>query len=416
MKKLHYILLSILAISMVACVDNDDENGETPTVNNYLIIASGQTLFYDADGAEISAPSVGDSLYGQDASYLIGEEMSYQNNDDGTITDLNSGLMWEGIPTSESFTWQEASDYCDSLVLGEYDDWRLPNLKELFSISDFGKGWPYLDTTYFKLATGIVDKSEQFWSSNLYVGSTVEGQENAAFGVNHVTGHIKAYPSGVGMNDGLPADTSGTGTPPPPGGDGSTPPPGGDTDIGSPLAKHVRAVRGDEYGINEFVENSDSTISDNSTGLMWSQNDDGNGMDWQNALVYAENANLAGYTDWRLPNVKELQSIVDYSYAPGASDAANEGPAINPIFTCTPIVNEAGSSDYGYYWTGTSADFRSGEPYYYAWYVAFGRAVNGEGLDYHGAGAVRFDTKYEGGPLGEGGERYDNFVFLVRNI
>jgi len=43
-------------------------------------------------------------------------------------------------------------------------------------------------------------------------------------------------------------------------------------------------------------------------------------------------------------------------------------------------------------------------------------AVNGEGLDYHGAGAVRFDTKYEGGPAGEGGERYHNYVRLVRTI
>ena len=49
------------------------------------------------------------------------------------------------------------------------------------------------------------------------------------------------------------------------------------------------------------------------------------------------------------------------------------------------------------------------------WYVAFGRAVNPSGLDIHGAGAVRFDTKVKGGPAGEGGERYDNFVRLVRD-
>ena len=42
--------------------------------------------------------------------------------------------------------------------------------------------------------------------------------------------------------------------------------------------------------------------------------------------------------------------------------------------------------------------------------------VDGGGNDTHGAGAVRFDTKVEGGPLGEGGERYYNYVRLVRDI
>lgn len=423
MKKLHILLLTILAISMVACFDT---GGDTPTAYDYQLVASGQTEFYNEDGAVISAPSIGDSLYGQDAQYVKGADMTYTDNGDSTITDANTGLMWESIPTPEKFTWAEAVEYCENLVLGGYDDWRMPSLKELFSISDFGKGWPYLDTTYFKLASGIVDKSEQFWSSNLYVGWTSEGQYNAAFGVNHVTGHIKAYPSGEGMDPGIgdditppPSDTTGsmpppTGTTPPDDGSGTTPPGG---DLSNPLAKHIRAVRGDTYGVNEFVANGDSTVSDNASGLMWSQYDDGAGMDWETALAYAENSNLAGYSDWRLPNVKELQSIVCYDYAPGAKDAANEGPAIDPnYFSVTSITNEAGVQDYGYAWTSTSADFQSGAPYYYAWYVAFGRAVNGAGEDTHGAGAVRFDTKHENGPLGEGGERYYNFVRLVRDI
>jgi hypothetical protein len=105
---------------------------------------------------------------------------------------------------------------------------------------------------------------------------------------------------------------------------------------------------------------------------------------------------------------------LDYSRAPGATDSANEGPAIDSLFQATGITNEAGEADYPYYWTSTSALFQADNPYYFAWYVAFGRAVNGEGVDFHGAGAVRFDTKVEGGPAGEGGERYFNYVRLVR--
>jgi hypothetical protein len=131
-------------------------------------------------------------------------------------------------------------------------------------------------------------------------------------------------------------------------------------------------------------------------------------------LAYAENFSYAGYDDWRLPNVKELQSIVDYNYAPDAQDEAYDGPAMNPLFTVSEITNEAGNVDYPYYWTSTSSRFQSTGDFYYAWYVAAGRAVDGTGTDSHGAGAVRFDTKAEDGPAGEGGERTYNYVMLVR--
>jgi hypothetical protein len=386
---LFVLIMIIITIAISSCSkdeDAEDTKENNPIileVNNYLIVATGQTTTYNGDGAVVSGLTAGDVFYGQDANYLKGEEMTYNDNGDGTITDMNTGLMWQQIPSSSDYTWQEAVDYCQSLDLNGYDDWRMPSCKELYSISDFGSGWPYLNTNYFTLASGQVTKDEQFWSSDFYVGTTVEGGSNSAFGVNHVTGHIKAYSAAAGG------------------------PVGG---------KYVRAVRGDDYGINELINNGDGTITDNSTGLMWTQVDNGVGLDWEAALSYAEASEEAGFTDWRLPNVKELQSIVDYGYSPSATNPDKVGPAIDPMFNCTPIVNEAGDDDYAYYWTSTSAHFTSGEPYYYAWYVAFGRAVNGEGIDFHGAGGVRFDTKYEGGPLGEGGERYYNYVRLVRNI
>jgi uncharacterized protein DUF1566 len=388
----NYLMMIVVLMcltTITGCTKDNDEDvteNDTPTVlevNNYLLVATGQSTTYDLDGNVVTGLNVGDALYGQDANYLKGEEMAYSDNGDGTVTDLNTGLMWQQVPSSNDYTWQEAVDVCESLELNGYDDWRIPSCKELYSISDFGSGWPYLNTEYFTLAGGEVSKDEQFWSSDFYVGVTVEGGSNSAMGVNHVTGHIKAYSAEA---------------------------------FGPVGGKYIRAVRGDDYGVNEYTDNGDGTITDHSTGMMWMQDDNGEGIDWEEALTYAEGLELAGYSDWRLPNVKELQSIVDYGYSPSATVASEVGPAINPLFSCTPIINEAGNDDYGYYWTSTSAHFTSGEPYYYAWYVAFGMAVNGEGLDFHGAGGVRFDTKYEGGPLGEGGERYYNYVRLVRDI
>ncbi len=363
------------------------ESPETSTADwasdlSYSIVDTGQSDCYNSNGETIAPPAAGEAFYGQDAQ-TDGGPFAYQNNGDGTVTDLTTGLMWQVTPSSRSFSYEEALEYAENLELAGYDDWRLPSTKELFSISDFSEGWPYLDTSVFDLAGDSVSKDEQYWTE-YYVGLT-HGGAVSAFGVNHGTGHIKSYP----------AQASG------------------------PMGNYVRVVRGETYGVNTFVDNGDATVTDMATGLMWSQDDSGVGMAWEDALAYAEGSTLAGYDDWRLPNVKELQSIVDYSASPNAIDADDLGPAIDTdVFNITPLPSgtTAYDPDYGYFWTSTSAYFNAQSPgYYYAWYVAFGTAVDDSGEDSHGAGGVRFDTKVEGGPAGEGGERVFNYVRLVRD-
>jgi subtilisin-like proprotein convertase family protein len=103
-----------------------------------------------------------------------------------------------------------------------------------------------------------------------------------------------------------------------------------------------------------FEPNNDGTITDVTTGLMWQQQDDGQARTWEQALAYCENLRLpdivGGYTDWKLPNIKELESIT--------SDEVY-GPAIDPIFT------GAKSSDF---WSSTTFAGSPGS----AWYVYFG--------------------------------------------
>ncbi len=137
------------------------------------------------------------------------------------------------------------------------------------------------------------------------------------------------------------------------------------------MGKYVRAVRGDIYGAEDYTLNDDGTTTDNASGLMWTTVDLGDCVTWETALELAENSEYAGYTDWRLPDVKELQSIVDYS---------GSYPAINQdYFDCT--VSE--ENENFYYWSSTSAYASTQAPdYQFAWYVAFGYTN-------HGAGAVR---------------------------
>ena len=126
---------------------------------------------------------------------------------------------------------------------------------------------------------------------------------------------------------------------------------------------------------------------------MRTQADSGEGMDWESALAYAQamnKANYLGYSDWRLPSLKELHSIVDYQYVLDAQDANYDDPALNPMFSVPEITNEAGELDYPYYWTSTSARFQYTGDFYYAWYIAAGRAVDGTGTNSYEAGVVRF--------------------------
>ncbi len=392
--KIALVAMMVLAISLSGCTEQTDaDDAESTSMQQvttgltYPIVDTSQTACYDADGNEIDCPEEGEAFYGQDAQ-SDGLQASYTDNGDGTITDDITGLMWQQIPIDATLNWEEANEYCESLELGGYDEWRMPTMKELYSLNDFSEGWPYINTDYFELvgSGSRVSKDEQYWSANYYVGTTVEGRSDAAFGVNHGTGHIKAYPATVN----------------------------------GPMAKYVRAVRGDSYGLNDFEANGDGTVTDEATGLMWQQADSGTGMDWEDALEYAEDSTLAGYDDWRLPNVKELQSIVDYSSSPSADDEEDLGPAIDTDYfdiTELPAGTTEYDTDYGYFWTSTSAYFGGNSlEYYYAWYVAFGTAPDASGSDSHGAGAARFDTKYEGGALGEGGERYYNYVRLVRDV
>ena len=206
------------------------------------------------------------------------------------------------------------------------------------------------------------------------------------------------------------------------------------------------------YGTNDFYDNGDGTISDRATGLMWTKADSGQSMNWQDALAWAQKKNaerFLGHDDWRVPSVKELQSIVDYTRSPDTS----QSPAIDPIFTCTSITNENYQPDYPFYWSSTThAGMRGGAA---AMYVAFGRAAgwmspraaaggppersggsrgppgagqqSGQGgecryVDVHGAGSQHSDPKagdpamfpHGRGPQGDVIRIY-NFVRLVRN-
>jgi hypothetical protein len=370
---------------------------------------SGQSVQYDIQGEPLEASE--SSLYtGQDGS-VEGNALRYQDNGDGTVTDLNTGLMWQKSHDTNKRNLAESAAVVEAMTLGGHDDWRLPTIKELYSLANFdgelvkpesGKeSSPYIDTDYFDFEYDKrVPFAGAFWSSTVYNKGDVQnftdhGGLQGGFGFNFADGHIKSYETGMFFDGTAIQDSDNMFVP----------------------GNYVRAVRDTTtlYDM-DYVDNQDGTVTDQSTGLMWAQSDSGERMNWVDALEYAENANLAGHSDWRLPNAKELQSLVDYE--------KEDLPAINTeFFNVTPEQFDSQQDSY-YVWTSTTqGDFK-----YTAVYVAFGQAwskKNSEATEYfdwHGAGAQRSDPK-SGAPsdyelasdMATDYISIDNWVRLVRD-
>lgn len=398
---LRIALFLIVTFSLTACANTDSNESDQLT---YKIVDTYQTKNFD-NSKEIEPPKEGEKFYGQDAQYN-GNQPSYKDNGDGTISDNVTGLIWQkGYKT---LTYDEALLELERLNKeDEYSDWRLPSIKQLYSLMDFrgedpssvmGGGShnevPFIDEEYFDFEYGsngdrIIDT--QLLSETLYVGLTMRN-DATVFGLNVADGRIKGYP--ITMPD------------------------------GNAKKYTVRFVRGnEEYGVNKFSNNEDGTITDEATGLMWSATDSGASMSWEEAFDYVQklnSENYLGYSDWKMPNAKELHSIVDYTKSPQTTSS----PAIDDMFDVTKITVEEGLEDYPFYFTSTTHKNTTGGVA--AVYICFGEALgflNGVLTDVHGAGAQRSDRKTGNAsdfPQGFGPQgdviRIDHFVRVVRDI
>ena len=413
-------------------------NGPEPALD-YAIVDTAQSTCYNAIAALGACPDSDAAFYGQDAQNA-GHAPDYTLSSDGLlVTDNVTGLTWERSPETtgdgvlnrdDKLTYSGALAHCAAHAAAGYAgyaDWRLPSIKALYSLIRFngadpsGYGGtdtsaltPFIDTSVFTFTYGDTTAGErvidsQYASSNVYVMNPSDSGFTKLFGVNFADGRIKGYDLMM---------------------------PGGNTQ----KTFFVICVRGNTaYGTNDFSDNGAGAITDRATGLMWARDDSGAGMNWQNALAWVQAQNgldAHGHNDWRLPNAKELHSIVDYTRSPATTHSA----AIDPIFNTTPITDEGGLPDWPWYWASTTHAAYSGAGAA-GIYFAFGRAGGWQKAtpgatcytfyDVHGAGAQRSDPKtsagivtmgsacnggtaYGLGPQGDV-QRASNYVRLVRD-
>lgn len=307
---------------------------------------TGQTKCYDVE-KEIPCPQPGESFYGQDGSYAInspsytkldalGNVLPDSATEWSMVRDNITGLIWENKTDAgdihdkdNKYNWDNAQNIfiatLNSQLFGGVDDWRLPTIAELSSIINQGTQNPSIDTSFFSNT-----QPQAFWTST------------ARPGYPTMAGSVSFY-SGTSFyswKDG-PA---------------------------SACMLYVRAVRG-ALASQNFIDNGDGTVTDKSTGLMWQQ--DGTHKEyWEDALTYCENLTLAEYSDWRMPNARELQSLLAYN---------RSYPAINTTYFPNTIY-----ADYQPYLTSTS-DF-DGNSYCY---VSFKDTEIGYAYKYSGYLPVR---------------------------
>jgi formylglycine-generating enzyme required for sulfatase activity len=248
----------LLLLAPVAAGQNHHAAGSAVPIAVRKLPDTGQTTSYTA-------------TYGEDADYVINTP-SYTVHANGSVTDNNTGLMWQQTDGGE-MTIERAAAYCDTLTLAGYSDWRLPTGLELFSILHHDKLGPAMDINYFTKTT-----AEYWWSSEHRVDDATK---------------IWAANSGGGIGAHPKSET---------------------ISAGGTRHFHVRAVRnpsGRTAGSVRFRDNGNETVTDLALGLTWQKVQSTSAMTWEQSLQYAESLSLGGMSDWRLPNIKELQSLND---------------------------------------------------------------------------------------------------------
>lgn len=302
---------------------------------------TGQTKCYGIGGTIPHCPFPDQRFYGQDAQYK-GPTRSYTKlgqsgvvlpdtatREDGWIMtrDHVTGLIWEdkyhsGNPDDKYdsyYYWCDTNPktnggfqgyHCDGrdntesfikvlndTKFGGFSDWRLPKVYELSSLQEYShyiNSEPSVDNDWFPHHQG-----------GLYWSSTAKPDDKyLSYSVSFNMGGVYAHNKHQRF--------------------------------------HAIAVRADGSARAALVDNGNGTVTDTSTGLTWQKATAPGTYTWKEALAYCESLNLAGYTDWRLPNINELNSLVYYS---------RFRPAIDPVLVSSTRSDLYWSSTTNTYYT-----------------------------------------------------------------
>jgi hypothetical protein len=324
----------------------DDWNEQFGVVDVQLLVNDGIAEAGEVLSFPCALPKSGatvKSYTGDDGDLQVGTAWPatrftvHDSSDQGYFTDHLTGLMWQRYGGNVG-AWTTAVSAVESLELGGYDDWRLPNLSELRSLLSYG-----IPTSTFP-AYQVASRGSSYFSS-----STPPSASDSAWCVNIFDGHVFAASKSNGRNYLAVRDSGSAGSV-------SLAATGQE---GSSMAGDDGSYQaGIAWPSPRFVDNGDNTVTDLLYGLMWMKS--AYGGTWSSAVAHGLNLSYAGYSDWRLPNVLEMTSLMDQ----GAS---------NQISAEWPGTMSASST----WWTSTSNRSQTNM----AWGVTFG-SVNSAVMPY----------------------------------
>jgi hypothetical protein len=250
-------------------------------------------------------------VHGEDRDYSR-NPMSFSVSDDELIViDNNTGLMWErhlnwrwektvapvgdwrpqdvfsykdGEPRRRPY--HEGVQYCKTLELGGYDDWRMPNMKEGHTIAHYASARPTIHIKYFKDTDPGLPGYGDRGKGGIWAGPIGPDHNNSGWHLGFIDGHMMGYPR-----------------------------------TGYKTTRCVRADNNGTYFLPEFVDNNNGTVTDQVADLMWVQESGDTKRDWEGSIQYCEDLSFAGHDDWKLPSNKELSSTVDLRKQKPAIDA-----------------------------------------------------------------------------------------------
>lgn len=196
---------------------------------------------------------------------------AFLDNRDGTVTDKSTGLQWQRNDGGE-MTWEKAGQYCAGLSLAGHQDWRLPTTREAFGSMDQSRPKPAMDTRAFPPS-----EAEYWWTSE------ARADDPNRVWVTNAGGGAGPHPKSETVS------------------------------AGGSKRYHARCVRSSSPppAAAGYIDNGDGTVTDHRTGLVWQKAEAPAEMTWEEALRYVKGLGTGGKTDWRLPNIKELQSLND---------------------------------------------------------------------------------------------------------